>query len=252
MTVHMPSHATGCVQAAPQQPPPAAPQAPAAADKPASQLQFPPPKPPSSLPAGSKRRLAEASQPANTRRRITPESTSVQPSPTAATAAGGSTSQQQAQGRPAGAAEPAASIVFEQQAGLHAELGREALPLGDQPEAGLRVVEALQQAAQWQVVCHSGGLRQWSDEVQGQVTAVGGSMHFSAAAFQSGALQVCQVSEILSCFSVYALSCVRNGMKAVLAFRCAEKTYKVGWTLVNSSLLSNHHPSLSSVNAFAC
>ena len=218
---------TGRVQAAPQQPPPAAPQAPAAADKPASQLQSPPPKPPSFLPAGSKRRLAEASQPANTRRRITPESTSVQPSPTATTAAGGSTSQQQAQGRSAGAVEPAASIVFEQQAGLHAELGREALPLGDQPEAGVRVVEALQQAAQWQVVCHSGGLRQWSDEVQGQVTAVGGSMHFSAAGFQSGALQVCKVPHTLPWSSVYAC-CVHNGMKAVLAFKCAEKAYKIG------------------------
>ena len=183
------------MQADTQQTAPAQPQATATADKGSSQPQFPPPKPPSSLPAGTKRKLAEASLPAATKRRITPEKTRVQPIPTGATAAAATTSnQQQPQNRqPTAAAESviSSSIAFELPTGLHAELGTESLPIGDQPEPGVRVLEALQQGTQWQVVCHSGGQRQWSDEVQGKVTSVGGSMHFSAAGFQSGALQVC-------------------------------------------------------------
>lgn len=182
------------MQADAQQAAPAQPQATATADKAPSQPQFPPPKPPSSLPAGTKRKLAEASVPAATKRRITPEKTRVQPIPMPATVTpAATTSQQQPQTRPPTAAAEAAissRIAFELPTGLHVELGRESLPLGDQPEPGVRVLEALQQGSQWQVVCHSGGQRQWSDEVQGKVTAVGGSMHFSGAGFQSGALQV--------------------------------------------------------------
>lgn len=179
------------MQADAQQQPATKPQASAAKpDKPASQLQFPPPKPPSSLSAGAKRKLAsEASLPAASKRRITPESTSAQPTSSGATPAA-ATTQQQPASRQAGEVASSSSIVFDQQAGLHVELGREALPLGDQPEPGTRVLEAVQQGMRWQVVCHSGGQKQWSDEVQGKVTAVGGSMYLSAAGFQSGALQV--------------------------------------------------------------
>lgn len=186
------------MQADTQQPAPAKPPAhTATADKPASQLQFPPPKAPSSLPAGTKRKLAEASLQPASKRRITPESTHVQPaSAGAATAAASATAQQQASSRQAGeAGASSSSIVFQQQASLHVELGREALPLADQPEPGLRVLEAVQQGTRWQLVCHSGGQKQWSDEVQGKVNAVGGSMHFSAAGFQSGAIQVCRLCE---------------------------------------------------------
>lgn len=182
------------MQAARVQPAPV--RAPAQAQKPSAPApQFPPPRPvPSSL-AGSKRKLAEAPQPAASKRRITPESTHTQPgAPAPSTAAAASSSQQTPSRAAAGdsaTATSTSSIVFEQEASLHVELGREALPLGDQAEAGSRVLEAVQQGRQWRLLCHSGTARQWSDDVPGRITAVAGSLHFSAAGFQSGALQVC-------------------------------------------------------------
>lgn len=82
------------------------------------------------------------------------------------------------------------SISFQQESQLHAELGKEAVPLGDAAEAGSRVVEAVLHGSQWEVVCSSSGAHQWTDQVAGKVVAVGGSMSFAAVAFESATLQV--------------------------------------------------------------
>ncbi len=150
-----------------------------------------PPKPPSSLPngsaagpgatAGSKRKASELPMPAPARRRVTPESL---PAPTG----------QPGSGQPAGASPPPPpsqpAITFQQEPQLHAELGKEPIPLGDQAEAGSRVLEAVLRSGQWEIVCHSSGLHQWTDQVPAKVMAVAGSLNFAAAAFESAVLQV--------------------------------------------------------------
>ncbi len=150
-----------------------------------------PPKPPSSLPngsaagpgatAGSKRKASELPMPAPARRRITPESL---PAPTG----------QPGSGQPAGAPPPPPpsqpAITFQQEPQLHAELGKEPIPLGDQAEGGSRVLEAVLRSGQWEIVCHSSGLHQWTDQVPAKVMAVAGSLNFAAAAFESAVLQV--------------------------------------------------------------
>ena len=73
----------------------------------------------------------------------------------------------------AGPSQPA--IIFQQAPQLQAELGQEALPIGDAPQAGSRVIEAVLKGAQWEVVCSSSGVQQWTDPVAGKVVAVGGS-----------------------------------------------------------------------------
>lgn len=151
-----------------------------------------PPKPPSSLPngsaagpgaaAGSKRKASDLPMPAPARRRVTPESL---PAPT----------RQPGSGQPAGASPPPPplsqpAITFQQEPQLHAELGKEPIPLGDQAEGGSRVLEAVLRSGQWEIVCHSSGLHQWTDQVPAKVMAVAGSLNFAAAAFESAVLQV--------------------------------------------------------------
>lgn len=152
-------------------------------------LQSRPPKAPSSLPnggaaapgaVGSKRKASDLPTPAASRRRVTPESI-----PDLSGQAGSVQ-----QGRPAilGPGHPV--IAFEQEPQLHVELGKEPMPLGDEHEGGSRVLEAVLRSNQWELVCHSSGLQQWTDRVPGKVVAVGGSMRFAAAAFESALLQV--------------------------------------------------------------
>lgn len=94
-------------------------------------------------------------------------------------------------GAAATAAAPAqAAIAFQQEPQLHVELGQESMPLGDQSEAGSRVLEAVLRGNQWELVCHSSGLHQWTDQVPAKVVAVAGSLHFAAAALESAVLQV--------------------------------------------------------------
>ena len=148
-----------------------------------------PPKAPGSLPngsaaVGSKRKASELAMPAPARRRVTPESLPA-PAPTGQLGSG-----QQA-GAAATAAAPAqAAIAFQQEPQLHVELGQESMPLGDQSEAGSRVLEAVLRGNQWELVCHSSGLHQWTDQVPAKVVAVAGSLHFAAAALESAVLQV--------------------------------------------------------------
>ena len=141
-----------------------------------------PPKAPNSLPngslagpaaAGAKRKALHQPGPASTRRRVTPAHAPQPPE-----------SEQPA----VGVAQPA--IAFQQEPHLHVELGREALPLGDQPEPGSRVLEAVHQDGRWQLMCFSSGVQQWSDLLPSKIFAVGGSMHFAAAASESAVLQV--------------------------------------------------------------
>lgn len=169
-------------------------------------IQPRPPKPSSSLPngsaagpgatAGSKRKASELPMPAPARRRVTPESL---PAPTG----------QSDSGQPAGASAPAAppqpAITFQQEPQLHAELGKEPIPLGDQAEGGSRVLEAVLRSGQWEIVCHSSGLHQWTDQVPAKVMAVTGSLNFAAAAFESAVLQVSTNS--LNKLSVLHLPC---------------------------------------------
>lgn len=165
-----------------------------------------PPKPPSSLPnggaagpgatAGSKRKASELPMPAPARRRVTPESL---PAPTG----------QPGSGQPAGALPPPApsqpAITFQQEPQLYAQLGKESIPLGDQAEAGSRVLEAVLRGGQWEIVCHSSGLHQWTDQVPAKVMAVAGSLNFAAAAFESAVLQV--TTNPINKLSVLHLSC---------------------------------------------
>lgn len=134
--------------------------------------------------AGSKRKAVSLAAEAPAKRRVTPENVAgpggQQP---AAEQPSTSTDGNTAVGRQA-------SIVFQQEPQLHAELGKEAVPLGDVPEPGSRVVEAVLRGSQWQVVCSSSGVQQWTDQVAGKVVAVGGSLHFAAAAFEGATLQV--------------------------------------------------------------
>lgn len=129
--------------------------------------------------AGAKRRATHLPSEAPAKRRVTPESI----------AGPSGTSQQDtaAAGEPAGSQ---ASIIFQQSPQLHAELGKEVLPLGDAEEAGSRAVEAVLRGNQWEVVCSSSGAHQWTDQVASKVIAVGGSMRFAAVAFENATLQV--------------------------------------------------------------
>lgn len=132
--------------------------------------------------AGAKRRATQLPAEAPAKRRVTPENI-----------AGPSRQHMASQQDTATARESAASqpaIIFQQETQLHAELGKETLPLGDAGEAGSRVLEAVLKGNQWEVVCFSSGAHQWTDQVAGKVVAVGGSMRFAAVAFEGATLQV--------------------------------------------------------------
>lgn len=132
--------------------------------------------------AGAKRRATHLPAEAPAKRRVTPESVS-----------GPSGQHATSQQATVTASEPASSqpaIIFQQESQLHAELGKEVVPLGDAAEAGSRVVEAVLRGNQWEVVCSSSGAQQWTDQVAGKVVAVGGSMCFAAVAFENATLQV--------------------------------------------------------------
>lgn len=132
--------------------------------------------------AGAKRRATHLPAEAPSKRRVTPDNI-----------AGPSRLHTASQQDTATASESAASqpgIIFQQESQLHAELGKETLPLGDAAEAGSRVVEAVVGGNQWEVVCSSSGAHQWTDQVAGKVVAVGGSMRFAAVAFEGATLQV--------------------------------------------------------------
>ena len=135
--------------------------------------------------AGGKRKASNMPSEAPAKRRVTPE---IVGSPSGQPALGQQTTTTAAAPGEAALTQP--NIVFQQEAQLHAELGTEALPLGDAPQAGSRVVEAVLRGSQWEVVCSSSGVQQWADQVAGKVVAVGGSMRFAAVAFDSATLQV--------------------------------------------------------------
>lgn len=132
--------------------------------------------------AGAKRKAAHLPPEAPAKRRVTPESI--------AGPSGQHAISQQAMAAAGDAASSSPSILFQQEPQLHAELGKEAVPLGDAAEAGSRVVEAVLRGSQWEVVCSSSGAHQWTDQVAAKVVAVGGSMRFAAVAFESATLQV--------------------------------------------------------------
>ena len=135
--------------------------------------------------AGSKRKASDPAMPAPTRRRVTPDSL---PGPSAQLPGSAHQAGPSPPGMPAASAHPA--ITFQQEPQLHAELGKESLPLGDQPEGGSRVLEAVLRGSQWELVCHSSGLHQWTDQVPAKVVAVACSLNFAAAAFETAVLQV--------------------------------------------------------------
>ena len=88
------------------------------------------------------------------------------------------------------------------------------MPLGDAPEAGSRVVEAVVRGGQWEVVCSSSGVQQWTDLVADKVVAVGGSMHFAAVAFEAATLQVS-----FSLSGTAALAAVTVALSPLMRFR---------------------------------
>ena len=151
-----------------------------------------PPKGPNSMPngsapaptsAGAKRKAAHQPGPAAARRRVSPDP--IASDPAQLRASDGPETSGQAVTGPAQAA-----ISFQQGPQLHVELGREAMPLGDQPEPGTRVLEAVLRDGRWELMCFSSGVQQWTDLLPSKIVAVGGSMNFAAAALDTAVLQV--------------------------------------------------------------
>ena len=141
--------------------------------------------------AGAKRKAAHQPGPAAARRRVSPD-------PIAS-----DTAQLRATGGPETSAQAVAGLTqavisFQQEPQLHVELGREAMPLGDQPEPGTRVLEAVLRDGRWELMCFTSGVQQWTDLLPSKIVAVGGSMKFAAAALDTAVLQVSGSSHIAS------------------------------------------------------
>lgn len=119
------------------------------------------------------------------------------------------------------------------------------MPLGDAPEAGSRVVEAVVRGGQWEVVCSSSGVQQWTDLVADKVVAVGGSMHFAAVAFEAATLQV---SFSLSGSHLSCLGCRDSGAESINAIQDTYKWHGIYLCLSCSACL----PKLPNLTLRAC